>query len=168
MSENNYKKLGIAPRFYEIISTGLYTGLIPFAPGTAAALVALVIWYILYIIISPTLLFWTTIVLIVVVTIIGVWTSNVMEKYWGPDPRAVVIDEYVGTWIPLLVAPCGDYTWIFAIIGFALFRIIDIFKPLGCRNIEDIMPGGWGVMFDDVLAGIYALVILLVIKSLVF
>ena len=106
--------------------------------------------------------------LIVVETIIGVWTSNVMEKYWGPDPRAVVIDEYVGTWIPLLVAPCGDYTWIFAIIGFALFRIIDIFKPLGCRNIEDIMPEGWGVMFDDVLAGIYALVILLVIKSLVF
>lgn len=168
MSENNYKKLGIAPRFHEVISTGLYTGLIPFAPGTAAAFVALVIWYILFLILSPTLLFWTTIGLIIVVTIIGVWTSNVMEKYWGPDPRAVVIDEYVGTWIPLLVAPCGVHTWIFAIIGFALFRIIDIFKPLGCRKIEEIMPGGWGVMFDDILAGIYALVILLVIKSLVF
>lgn len=168
MSDNNYKKLGIAPRFHEIISTGLYTGLIPFAPGTAAALVALVIWYILYIILSPALLFWTTIGLIIMVTIIGVWTSNVMEKYWGPDPRAVVIDEYVGTWIPLLVAPCGDNTWILAIIGFALFRIIDIFKPLGCRKIEQIMPGGWGVMFDDVLAGTYALIILFVIKSLVF
>lgn len=168
MSDNNYKKLGIAPRFHEIISTGLYTGLIPFAPGTAAAFVALVIWYILYLILSPTLLFWTTIGLIIVVTIIGVWTSNVMEKYWGPDPRAVVIDEYVGTWIPLLVAPYGDYTWIFAIIGFALFRIIDIFKPLGCRKIEETMPGGWGVMFDDILAGIYALVILLVIKGIVF
>lgn len=168
MSENNYKKLGIAPRFHEVISTGLYTGLIPFAPGTAAAFVALVIWYILFLILSPTLLFWTTVGLIIVVTIIGVWTSNVMEKYWGPDPRAVVIDEYVGTWIPLLVAPCGVHTWIFAIIGFALFRIIDIIKPLGCRKIEEIMPGGWGVMFDDILAGIYALFILLVIKSLVF
>ena len=77
-------------------------------------------------------------------------------------------DFVVGTWIPLLVAPCGDYTWILAIIGFALFRIIDIFKPLGCRKIEQIMPGGWGVMFDDVLAGTYALIILFVIKSLGF
>ena len=91
-----------------------------------------------------------------------------MEKYWGQDPRAVVIDEYVGTWIPLLVVPCGVHTWIFAIIGFALFRIIDIFKPLGCRKIEEIMPGGWGVMFDDILAAIYALVILLVVKGVVF
>lgn len=168
MSDNNYKKLGIAPLFHEIISTGFYTGLIPFAPGTAAAFVALVIWYILYLISSPTVLFCTTIALIIGVTIIGVWTSNIMEKYWGPDPRAVVIDEYVGTWIPLLVAPCGGNTWILAIIGFALFRIIDIFKPLGCRKIEQIMPGGWGVMFDDVLAGTYALIILFVIKSLVF
>lgn len=90
------------------------------------------------------------------------------KKYWGTDPRAVVIDEYVGTWIPLLAAPCGEYTWILAFIGFALFRIIDIFKPLGCRKVEQIMPGGWGVMFDDILAGSYALIIILAIKYLLF
>lgn len=168
MSDNNYRKLGIAPRFHEILSTGLYTGLIPYAPGTAAAFVALLIWYVLYLILSPLALLWATIGLIMVVTVIGVWTSNVMENHWGPDPRAVVIDEYVGTWIPLLAAPCGEYTWLLAFMGFALFRIIDIFKPLGCRKIEQIMPGGWGVMFDDILAGSYALIIVIAIKHLYF
>ena len=103
-------------------------------------------------------LFVTTLVLIVVTTFVGVWTSNVMERYWGADPRTVVIDEFVGMWIPLLVAPCGKYTWITALVAFGAFRLIDIFKPLGCRKVDQI-PGGWGVMLDDVLAGIYALVI---------
>lgn len=168
MSDNNYRKLGVAPRFHEVLSTGLYTGLVPFAPGTAAAFVALLLWYGLYLVLSPAILFWTTLSLIIIVTIIGVWTSNVMEHYWGPDPRAVVIDEYVGTWIPLLAAPCGENTWLLAFIGFGLFRLIDICKPLGCRKIEQIMPGGWGVMFDDILAGIYALIIVIVLKCLFF
>ena len=91
-----------------------------------------------------------------------------MERYWGTDPRAVVIDEYVGTWIPLLVAPTFEYTWIFAIIGFALFRIIDIFKPLGCRWLDQNVKGGWGVMLDDILAGSYALIIVITIKCFLF
>lgn len=168
MSDNNYKKLGVAPRFHEVLSTGLYTGLVPFAPGTAAAFVALLLWYGLYLVLSTAILFWITISLITIVTIVGIWTSNVMEKYWGPGPRAVVIDEYVGTWIPLLAAPCGEYTWLLAIIGFGLFRLIDICKPLGCRKIEQTMPGGWGVMFDDILAGSYALIIVIVLKYLCF
>lgn len=166
MSDNNFKKLGIAPRFHEILSTGLYTGLLPGAPGTYAAFTALVIWYLLYLVLSPLALNLTTLALIVVTTVVGAWTSSVMERYWGPDPRAVVIDEYVGCWIPLLVAPAGEYTWIFALAGFALFRIIDITKPLGCRRIEQVCPGGWGVMMDDVLAGSYALIIVYILKLL--
>ena len=164
MSDNNYKKLGVAPRFHEVLSTGLYTGLVPFAPGTVAAFTGLLLWYALYIFLPPL---WVTIVtaaLIVVVTVVGAWTSDVMEKYWGPDPRAVVIDEYVGCWILLLVAPCGRWTWLMALLGFALFRLIDIFKPLGCRKMEKVIPGGWGVMLDDVLAGTYALIIVLIVK----
>lgn len=164
MSDNNYKKLGIAPRFHEILSTGLYTGLIPFAPGTAAAFVGLLLWYVLYLLLSPLWLTIATLFLIITVTVVGAWTSNVMEKYWGPDPRAVVIDEYVGCWIPLLIAPCGEWTPLIAFVGFGLFRLIDIFKPLGCRAIEEKFPGGWGVMLDDVLAGFYALIILFIIK----
>ena len=168
MSDNNYKKLGVAPRFHEILSTGLYTGLLPGAPGTYAAFVALVIWYLLYLVLSPVALTLVTLALIVGTTVVGAWTSTVMERYWGPDPRAVVIDEYVGCWIPLLIAPCSEYTWIFALLGFALFRLIDITKPLGCRKIEEVCPGGWGVMMDDVLAGTYALIIIYVLKLIIF
>ena len=66
----------------------------------------------------------------------------------------------------MLVAPSGEYTTWLAIIGFALFRLIDIFKPLGCRWIDQNIKGGWGVILDDVLAGFYALLLLLAGKSL--
>lgn len=167
MSNNNNHPLGKAPWFHVIISTGFGSGFVPVAPGTAGAFVALVLWYIGYLFLDTTLLFWITLAVIIVTTLVGVWISNVMEKYWGEDPRAVVIDEYVGTWIPLLAAPCGKYTWILALLGFGLFRIIDIFKPLGCRWIDQNVKGGWGVMLDDVLAGFYALIIVVVINNLI-
>ena len=166
MSSNNNRQLGQAPWFHVIISTGFGSGFFPGAPGTFAGGIALLIWYGLYLLLSSCVLVLTTIFLIVATTLIGVWTSNVMEKYWGEDPRAVVIDEYVGTWIPLLVVPSGEHTIWLAIIGFALFRFIDIFKPLGCRWIDQNIKGGWGVMLDDVLAGFYALLLLLAGKSL--
>ena len=166
MSSNNNRQLGQAPWFHVIISTGFGSGFFPGAPGTFAGGIALLIWYGLYLLLSSYILVLTTIFLIVATTLIGVRTSNVMEKYWGEDPRAVVIDEYVGTWIPLLVASSGEYTIWLAIIGFALFRLIDIFKPLGCRWIDQNIKGGWGVMLDDVLAGFYALLLLLAGKSL--
>lgn len=144
MSNNNNNPLGKAPWFHVIVSTGLGSGFFPGAPGTFAGFIALVIWYTLYLVLLPPTLFWVTFALIIITTFVGVWTSNVMEKYWGVDPRAVVIDEYVGTWIPLLVAPSEKHTLLFAIIGFVLFRIIDIFKPLGCRWIDQNVKGGWG------------------------
>ena len=166
MSSNNNHSLGKVPWFHVIISTGLGSGFFPGAPGTFAGFIALMIWYALYLVLLPTTLLGVMVALIVITTFVGVWTSNVMEKYWGEDPRAVVIDEYVGTWIPLLVAPSGEYTIWLAIIGFALFRLIDIFKPLGCRWIDQNIKGGWGVILDDVLAGFYALLLLLAGKSL--
>jgi phosphatidylglycerophosphatase A len=168
MSNNNNHPLGEAPWFHVIISTGLGTGFVPVAPGTAGAFLALVIWYVLYLFLSPLALLLTTIALVVVTTLVGVWTSNVMERYWGEDPRTVVIDEFVGTWIPMLVAatPCKVTTAILAVVGFAAFRLIDIFKPLGCRKMEKF-GGGWGVMLDDVLAGAYALVITLIVRLII-
>lgn len=167
MSNNNNHPLGEAPWFHVILSTGAFSGFIPIAPGTAGALVALGIWYALYLYLSTSVLFWVTVCLILLTTIVGVWTSNVMEKYWGKDPRAVNIDEFVGTWIPLLVVPCEHHTWILAIFGFAMFRIIDIYKPLGCRTIDEKCPGGWGVMLDDVLAGLYALILTFCLKQII-
>lgn len=166
MSQNNYRNSKGVPKLHLILSTGFGTGYAPFAPGTAGALLALVGWYLLYLVLSPAALLWTTVGLIVVTTVVGAWTSGVMEKYWGKDPRTVNIDEFVGTWIPLLIANVAN-PWITAALafaGFGLFRIIDIFKPLGCRWVDEKVGGGWGVMLDDVLAGTYALIILWVAR----
>lgn len=167
MSDNNYHKIGDAPLFHVVLSTGLGTGFVPIAPGTAGALLALVVWLVMHHFVSPPTLFVLTLLLIVITTILGIWTSNVMEKYWGKDPRAVNIDEFVGTWIPLLAAACGQFTLLLAIIGFVSFRLIDIYKPLGCRWIDENVSGGWGVMLDDILAGSYALVIVALVRILI-
>lgn len=76
----------------------------------------------------------------------------------GEDPSKVVVDEMVGVWIPLLAVDAEH--WYYALVAFALFRLFDIFKPLGIRKMEDF-KGGVGVMMDDVLAGIYSLLVLL-------
>lgn len=169
MSNNNCKTLGEAPWFHVILSTGLTIGLwFPFGPGTAGAFVALLIWIGLYFILSPVALCIATIALIVVTLIVGAWTDQVMEKYWGPDPRAVIIDEFLGTWVAALSALFCTGSWIIPVslasIGFVLFRIIDIWKPLGCRWVDQNIHGGWGCMLDDVLAGFYAVLITLAIR----
>ena len=153
--------------FHIALSTGLGTGFVPKAPGTAGAFLALFVWLILYWLLSPMALLLTTISLIVLITIVGIWTSNVMEKFWGKDPRTVNIDEFVGTWIPLLIAPCGQNTIPLAIVGFVSFRLIDIFKPLGCRWIDVNVAGGLGVMLDDILAGVYALLIVALLRLII-
>lgn len=167
MSNNNNHPLGKAPWFHVILSTGFGAGFFPVAPGTAGAFVALVLWWIGYRFLPENALFWVTLCTTIFITIIGAWTSQVMEKYWGKDPRTVVIDEFIGVWIPALVAPCGDKTWILALLGFVSFRIIDIFKPLGCRWVDQNVKGGWGVMLDDALAGFYALIIVYVVKMFI-
>lgn len=166
MSNNIYHKIGNAPLFHVLLSTGLGTGFIPIAPGTAGALAALGIWYLLYLYFPFSVLTIVTCFLIIGTIAIGVWTSNVMERYWGKDPRAVNIDEFVGTWIPLLVAPNGETTWMLVLFGFVMFRIIDIMKPLGCKVLDEKCEGGWGVMLDDVLAGFYALMLTLCLKTM--
>ena len=167
MSNNNNHPLGEAPWFHVILSTGFGVGFTPIAPGTAAAFVALVLWWIGYCYLPAHILFWTTLLMIIVTTVVGAWTSRIMEKYWGEDPRTVVIDEFIGVWIPALVAPCRENTWLLALLGFVLFRVIDIFKPLGCRWVDQNIKGGWGVMLDDALAGFYARIIVYAVKLLV-
>lgn len=166
MSNNNNHPLGEAPWFHVILSTGLGTGFIPGAPGTAGAFLGLLIWYGLSFLISNAALFWVTAALVMVTLVVGAWTSKVMERYWGEDPRTVVIDEFLGTWIPCLVAGvAGDhlYTAILGVFGFAMFRVIDIVKTPLCRKLEAV-PNGWGVMLDDALAGFYALIFTLILR----
>lgn len=167
MSNNNNHPLGEAPLFHVLISTGLGTGFFPWGPGTLAGAVALAIWLLLYHLVTPISLVYITFALISLTLIIGIWTDNVMEKYWGEDPRTVVIDEFFGTWIAVTSALCCSSTYettIIAILSFALFRLIDITKPLGCRWVDKNIHGGWGCMLDDALAAFYAIVITLLIR----
>ena len=140
-----------------LIGTGFGSGFSPVAPGTAGALLAAGAWYLLSFLLSGGALWWTTLALIAVFTPAGVWAADRLEPFWGEDPSRVVVDEMAGVWISLLAAPAGHAGY--GLAAFALFRFFDIFKPLGIRRMEKL-PGGWGVMMDDILAGIYGLVIL--------
>ena len=143
--------------FHTIIATGFGSGYFPIAPGTAGAALAALLWFGISLVSSYTLLYIITFFLIVFFTFLGVWSAGIMEIYWGKDPSKVVVDEMVGMWIPLLSVSDGNVYY--ALVAFFLFRAFDIFKPLGIRKLEAI-EGGWGIMLDDILAGMYSLLIL--------
>lgn len=129
-------------------------GYSPLAPGTVGALGALIpAMLILKFSDNPDL--WL-ILLVVLSTIFGIIGSNIAEKEWGKDPSKIVIDEAAGMWISLLFT---GTSWFTIISAFVLFRFFDIFKPFGIRKAERL-PGGTGVMFDDILAGVYANLVL--------
>jgi len=86
----------------------------------------------------------------------GTWAADRVEPDWGKDSYRVVIDEVAGMWVSLLFVPI---TMPRLLVGLVLFRFFDITKPLYIRNMEKL-PGGAGVMLDDVLAGIYANVLM--------
>lgn len=153
------------PRLFDvIIGTGFGSGFWPWGPGTVGALLATLIWIGLAYIFTPLYLLIITFLLVVLFTLLGIKTANGLEPYWGEDPSKVVVDEMVGVWIPLLVA--SPDIWWQAWLAFLLFRIFDIWKPLGIRRME-AFPGGIGVMMDDILAGVYSAVIIFVINLFV-
>ena len=143
-----------------ILGTGFGSGFSPVAPGTAGALLATLIWYALSCFFSAEWLLWLTVILILLFTVAGVWATNRLEAYWGEDPSRVVIDEMVGVWLALLASPAG-HVW-YGLIAFVLFRFFDILKPLGIRRMERL-PGGIGVMMDDILSGVYGFIVLIIL-----
>ena len=130
-----------------LASTLFYIGKIPFMPGTKGSLFAVIIWYFI-----PNDLF-IQVPLIAVTFAIGMWSSRFMiNETEENDPSCVVIDELVGMWIALLYAP---HRPLLIITAFVLFRIFDIFKP-SIINDSQKLQGAWGIMVDDVLAGVFA------------
>ncbi len=95
---------------------------------------------------------------------IGVLSATQTEKIWGKDSKRIVIDEVFGMIISLLFIPLS---FVIILLGFILFRLFDIYKPLGIKKAE-IFPGGWGVMADDLVAGIYTNILLQIICFLKF
>lgn len=135
--------------FILILSTGFGVGYSPIVPGTLGTLLAIPIYLFLSEIPSP----------IYELTLIGffflsVWISEGAEQFFGKkDDRRIVIDEIMGFFITLLWL---QKTLLVIVIGFILFRFFDILKPFPIRRIEKRWRGGYGVVLDDVIAGIYA------------
>lgn len=155
------KKLPLLPT---IIGTGFGSGFWPWGPGTAGALTGMLIWYALSFVHNSTFLFATTLSCIIIFTILGTWATKRLSPFWGSDPKKVVIDEIVGVWIPLLAVPASDI-WL-ALASFVLFRFFDILKPLGIRRL-DRHEGAFFVMADDIMAGIYSLIIIVVVQWII-
>jgi phosphatidylglycerophosphatase A len=128
---------------------GFGSGAVPKAPGTAGTLVAVVI-YLLLPQISPLIY----VSLLLISFVFGVWICGKTAQDIGiKDPSGIVWDEFVGYWITMFMAPSG---WIWVIIGFVLFRLLDIVKPWPIKWADKQIGGGMGIMLDDVLAGIMA------------
>jgi phosphatidylglycerophosphatase A len=143
-----------------LIATGLCTGYSPVAPGTAGSLLALaIVWFL-----RPSDTFLGA--GLVLLFFPGVWASTRVEreevrKGGKSDPSLVNIDEIVGMGISVIFLPYSvSRAWLIA--GFLLFRVFDIVKPFPANRAQNL-PGGWGIMIDDVIAGIYANAVLQVL-----
>jgi len=135
------------------IATGMYTGKIPVAPGTWGSLFALIPWYFCRTLSLPSYL-----LVLAAIFILGFFSAGSVEKILDkPDPGCIVIDEIMGVFITLTLAPNHPLAWI---LGLVLFRIFDILKPFPVSWFDTRMHGGLGIMMDDVMAGIYALICL--------
>ena len=145
----------IKKRITELIASCIYIGYIPGAPGTYGSLLALLL-------ISQFNIL-TKNISIAVFIVIGLLFSTLMEKQTGKkDDQRIIIDEFVGMLITFyLVEP----SFLMLIIGFFLFRLYDIYKPYPIRKIQKL-PSGLGIMFDDILAGVYARIVLYILALL--
>ncbi|TSJ39308.1 phosphatidylglycerophosphatase A [Mucilaginibacter corticis] len=139
--------------FHKLAATVFGIGYLGKGVGTIAAFFACVCWYLLW---HNNAMIMPAILLTAIVTALGIWSGNKVEPIWGKDHNRVVIDEVAGMFVSLLFVPV---TLPYITAGFILFRFFDILKPLFIRRLE-ALPGGWGVMADDLLAGVYANIIL--------
>ena len=132
----------------KILSTCFGIGLFPVAPGTVTSVVA-VIAYVFIPALHSTLLLLS---LVLIALVVGIWTGRIMEEEYGNDPSIVTIDELAGQWLALAALPAGVVP---VLLSLAFFRLFDIANP-GPVNSAQRLPGGFGIMADDLLAGFFA------------
>jgi len=139
------------------LATGLGTGLAPIASGTFGSLLGLLLVYLLNRWqLSIMLQFSIAVVGFVVAIYVSGWVADAEDD---KDPSIVVADEIIGQMVVFLFIPAAKVTFGLLIAGFLLFRIFDIWKPWPIRKLESL-PGGFGIVLDDILAGIFANIIL--------
>lgn len=129
------------------LATGAGTGYSPVAPGTAGTLLSLCLYLAVPL---PGIVGWACLLLVSLLAAVGV--SSSIPPVWGHDPSRVVIDEMVGLLFAVAMLP---RTPVIVVGAFILFRAFDIVKPPPARAAERL-PGGWGIVLDDVIAGVYA------------
>lgn len=135
------------------LAFGLGSGAAPKAPGTVGTLAAIP----LFLLIQPLALHWYALVL-VITFVIGIYLCGKTSKDMGVhDHGGIVWDEFVGYWVTMFAAPAG---WLWILIGFVLFRLFDIAKPWPISWADKKVHGGFGIMLDDLLAGLMALAVL--------
>ncbi len=144
-------------KFYRSIATALGSGYFPVAPGTAGSIVGTVLLFFLNLALGfgnvgkvPVLLIDALAILFMI--FLGFHSIKKVHQVWPHDDNRIVIDEVIGVWIASFALPVKWYYYLFALV---FFRLFDIFKPFGIRTI-DKMHSNWSVIFDDVLAGVYA------------
>ena len=134
----------------EFFLYGLNSGLLPKAPGTWGSIVGAIIGYFILLILPQSTLF----LLAILITLIAVKEINIYEAKTGiHDDKRIVIDEIAGMWVAMSLAGGSIVT---TILSFIYFRILDIKKPSIIGKIDEKVDGGWGVMGDDLVAGIFA------------
>ena len=175
-------KTDAPPRLALPLATGFGLGYLPLVPGTWGSLGGVVLtcgltklWWWLFpqdligIALGPRIVLPLSLCLnaacSLLVALVGVWASGHGEKHFGvKDPRAVVIDEVSGQQITYLFGPTA-LNWKYLLLGFILFRALDVWKPSPARQVES-WRGGWGIMADDWFAGLYAALGLWLAKTL--
>lgn len=135
------------------VATAFGVGYVPFAPGTFGSLAGLVVFATVRTGSAAVGLPVLELVAIVLVYLLGAWSATAAEAHFGLiDPGPVVIDEVLGMLVTLAFVPVSITG---TIVGFVLFRVFDVIKPPPCNRLE-ALPGGWGVMSDDLMAAIYS------------
>ena len=139
-------------KYYKFICSWFGIGYIRQGGGTLAALFCCICWFFVDRFHPGEL---SLIIVTLLITVIGVWSAGKVERDWGKDSYRVVIDEVAGMATSLILLPVQLK---YLLSAFILFRFFDIVKPLYIRRLEKL-PGGWGVMADDFLAGVYTNII---------
>lgn len=159
MSKNTPIPKGFLKNPIHLLALGFGTGYAPKMPGTIGTLVG-ILFYLPMIYLSWPIYTGATIVLF----LLGIWLCEVTAGHLGVhDHGGIVWDEIVGFLITMTAVPSD---WRFVVLGFVLFRLFDIWKPWPISWLDSKVTGGLGIMMDDVLAGIYALIVLQIIVYL--
>ena len=133
------------------LAFGFGSGLAPIAPGTFGTLAAIPLFLLMQNLSLPIYLLITAIV-----SIVGIWICGKSSDMLGVhDHSGIVWDEFAGYFVTMIAAPTG---WLWIIVGFALFRLFDIWKPWPISVLDKQVHGGLGIMVDDILAGVFALI----------